>query len=90
MLKRTITKKQWLSLGILFVGICLVQLNQHGTKKTLYLNDPYLGDSFTILIVNLAYQLVTIKKLSSACYSVGPYVAVSLPERRHNVLLQFL
>ncbi|VDK75384.1 unnamed protein product [Litomosoides sigmodontis] len=43
MLKRTINKKQWLSLGVLFVGICLVQLNQHGTKNALYWNDPYLG-----------------------------------------------
>ncbi|KAL3982823.1 UDP-galactose/UDP-N-acetylglucosamine transporter srf-3 [Acanthocheilonema viteae] len=42
-LKRTITKRQWLSLGVLFVGICLVQLDQHGTKKTLSFNDPYLG-----------------------------------------------
>lgn len=45
MLKRTITRRQWLSLGVLFVGICLVQLDQHETKKASPLNDPYLGDS---------------------------------------------
>ncbi|KAK6111192.1 UDP-galactose/UDP-N-acetylglucosamine transporter srf-3 [Brugia pahangi] len=42
MLKRTITRKQWLSLGVLFVGVCLVQLDQQGTKKTFF-SDPYLG-----------------------------------------------
>ncbi|CAG9532615.1 unnamed protein product [Cercopithifilaria johnstoni] len=43
MLKRTIARRQWLSLGILFVGICLVQLDQHGAKKTSSFSDPYLG-----------------------------------------------
>uniref|UniRef100_A0A0R3S5D0 UDP-galactose translocator n=1 Tax=Elaeophora elaphi TaxID=1147741 RepID=A0A0R3S5D0_9BILA len=43
MLKRTITRKEWLSLSVLFIGICLVQLDQHGTKKALSSSDPFLG-----------------------------------------------
>ncbi|EFO25935.1 UDP-galactose transporter [Loa loa] len=43
MLNRSIIRKQWLALGILFVGVCLVQLDQQGTKKTLFISDPYLG-----------------------------------------------
>ncbi|KAM3725372.1 UDP-galactose/UDP-N-acetylglucosamine transporter srf-3 [Dirofilaria immitis] len=42
-LKRAITRNQWLSLGILFVGICFVQLEQRETKKTFASSNPYLG-----------------------------------------------
>ncbi|VDN81364.1 unnamed protein product [Brugia pahangi] len=69
MLKRTITRKQWLSLGVLFVGVCLVQLDQQGTKKTFF-SDPYLGSTFLILIVNSAF-LARFLASVSACILSG-------------------
>uniref|UniRef100_A0A158RC74 UDP-galactose transporter n=1 Tax=Thelazia callipaeda TaxID=103827 RepID=A0A158RC74_THECL len=42
LLKRAITKKQWLALGVLFVGVCLVQLKQYDEKQVKS-EIPFLG-----------------------------------------------
>lgn len=44
-LKRAITRKQWFSLGVLFVGVCLVQLKQ-SEKRTISSENPFLGKDF--------------------------------------------
>ncbi|VDK51042.1 unnamed protein product [Gongylonema pulchrum] len=57
-LKKAITWKQWLALGMLFVGVCLVQV-QENERKAISSENPFLGKISFCRLKKILFETLT-------------------------------